>query len=312
MSRIKSVPAPSLVDWPRDEAAHDGLPWEIWWITTDVRSGDRRLAAHLMLTHLEGGHVGVTASITDLDTETELSRRLAVESGQATLARDHLSVSTEVGGFEGSFQGGYRLHGQLDDDAGFDLMLKPTRPVLHNVGAGRFTLGKLTTTQYSIGGLETSGTLRLGGHDMTVIGHAWYDRQWIQSGRLADGGGVFTWFGICLDNGDTISLWDTSMRAQGGHTWATIVRPDGTHIVTAAEPAARGARDTYETGLGRELPRRWKLVIPGTQAELDVSQRLVQDAPGPFFYTGALDVAGSYQNAPARGSGFCDLVGWKT
>ena len=310
MNGINSLPAPSLVSWPRDEAAHKGFPWEIWWITTDVRSADHRLATHLMLTHLESGHVGVTVAITDLDEETELSTRYTAEPNRATLATDHLETTTSAASLRGTFSDGYRVHGQVDDHTGFDLVLSPTRPVLYNGGAGQFTLGELTTTQYSMGGLETTGTVRFAGEDMHVNGHAWYDRQWIDSGRLADAGGVFTWFGICLDNGDTISLWDTSMRECGGHTWATIVRADGTHVVTAARPASDGASDIYKTALGRNVPRRWRLIIPGMHAELEVVQRLVQDAPGRFFYTGALDVNGFHEGRPVIGFGFCDLVAW--
>lgn len=304
--RIHSIPAPSLVNWPRDEAAHDGLPWELWWITTIVSSGDRRLSTHLVLQHFGSGHVHITATVADLDKEHELSERVTAEPGQATLANDHLESTTEIGGFQGSFEDGYRVHAQLGDDAGFDLVLKPTTPVLHNAGAGQYLMGKVTTTQYSIGGLATSGTVRLDGQDMEVTGHAWYDRQWIHSGSPEDLVN-FTWFGICLDNGDTISLWDTSTRVEGGHTWATIARPDGTHVVTAAQPASKGASGTFVTALGREVPRHWKLIIPGVQAELEVGQRLVQDAPGFFFYTGALDVKGSYEGEPVTGYGFCDL-----
>ena len=310
MARIDALPAPSLINWPRDEAAHDGFPWEIWWISAIVRSGQRRLAPHLLLTHLGSGHVAVTVTVADLDQETEVGRRFTAEPGRPRLSKDRLETTTEVGGFEGSFEDGYRVYGELDGGDGFDLLLKATTPVLHNCGTGQFTLGALSTTQYSVAGLATSGTLRLGGQELEITGHAWYDRQWIHTGSMKDTGGAFTWFGMHLDNGDTISLWDTSMRPHGGHTWATIVRPDGTHIVTAAEPAAKGAGDVYATALGREVPRRWKLFIPALRAELEVDQRLVQDAPHMFFYTGALEVTGSYEAEPVTGYGFCDLVRW--
>ena len=310
MSEIIGLPAPSVVDWPRDEAAHDGLPWEIWWITAIVRSGRRRFSSHVMLTHLPGARLGVSATITDLELEREFARRITAEPDQVVLATDRLEVATELGSFRGSFQDGYSLTAHLDDDAGFDLALQPTTPVLHNCGGGQFALGKLTTTQYSIGGLVAAGILRVGGQVFEVEGRAWYDRQWIHSGSLEDSGGAFTWFGVSLDSGVTLSLWDTSMRPQGWHTWATVARLDGTHIVTPAEPAAHSAQGRFRTPQGHDVPRRWTLAIPALQAQLQVDQRLAQDAPGRFFYTGALEVTGTCEGQSVNGYGFCDLVGW--
>lgn len=312
--QISSLAAPTLVDLRRDESPHAGLPWEIWWITVDLRSSEgRRWAAHLLLTHVgeEGwtGELRATACLTDVDSETESSARTTTTLDLTSLATDGLSISTAVGSFAGSLEDGYLVRARINDDSGFELRLRPTRPVLYSGGAGQFTLGHLTTSQYSVGGLEASGTIKVDGVDRVVDGTAWYDRQWIHAGHLRNAG-PFTWFGICLDNGDTISFWDTSIRAEGGRTWVTIVRPDGTHLVTSAEPAASGASEEWITPQGRSVPRRWRLVVPSMDAELDVAQRLVQDAPGFFFYTGALDVRGRYGGDSVTGHGFCDLVGW--
>ncbi|MFC9356234.1 lipocalin-like domain-containing protein [Rhodococcus sp. NPDC057014] len=300
---------PTLVDWPRDEAAHEGVPWEIWWITTILTSGERRLAAHLTLQHLESGEVIVVATIADLDEETGNSLRVTAARGESTLTTDHLETTTKAGRFSGSFSTGYEVHAELDDGNSFDLVLNPTRPVLFNAGAGQYKLGAHVTTQYSIAGLEATGTIRLGGQAMSVTGHGWYDRQWMHSGTVADIP-TFSWFGICLEGGETISLFDTSMNADGGHTWATIMQSDGTHVLAAVEPVAKWASGTFGTPQGRTVPREWRLVIPERRAELTVVQRMVEDTPGFFFYSGALEVTGSYDGADVAGYGFCDLVGW--
>lgn len=41
-------------------------------------------------------------------------------------------------------------------------------------------------------------------------------------------GGVFTWFGIHLENGDAISIWDTSIRGQAGRMGASSDRTERT------------------------------------------------------------------------------------
>lgn len=297
MSPIPFMALPSLIDWPRDEAAHTGMAWEIWWVTAVVRAGGRRLAAHVLFNHLGAGNVYVTATLTDVDREVEATKRMFAQGDQAVLTQGALGVETALAGYNGSFADGYRFRADLDDSIGFDLLLKPTRPVLHNGGSGRYDFQGTTTTQYSIGFLETSGSVRLDGKVLSATGSGWYDRQWDAAKRAK--ALAFTWFGLCLDNGDTLSVFDT-----GGHRWATVARPDGTHIVTAVEITTA---NEVQTALGRTVPRRWTLGIPALHAQLDLAQRLVTD--DVHLYTGVLDVTGRYEDADTQGYGFCDVVG---
>lgn len=311
MTQIPQLPLVPSVALPRDEAFHEHVPWEIWWITADLRTENgRRHSAHVLVRHTGGGQVSSTVTITDVDSETERSVRIDAAPGEVELLTDRLDLRTGIGRFQGSYDNGYLLKGGLDAANQFDLRLTPTRPVLFHAGAGQYTLGSATTTQYSVTGLETAGNLRLDGRDHAVTGRAWYDRQWLHSGQLSDIGGAFTWFGITLDNGDTISLWDTSMRVQDGRTWATVARKSGTHIITAAEPVAPTARGEVTTPAGHLVPRHWRAVIPELDIELEVTQRLVQDNPQVFFYTGVLDTHGRCADAPVVGNGYCDLVAW--
>jgi predicted secreted hydrolase len=248
-----------------------------------------------------------TASVSDLETEREVSR-MVIEP--AALSTDHLDVSCELGRFHGSFRDGYQLSAHLDADTGFDLALVPARPVIFAAGGGNFPFAGSTTSQYSVTGLKTSGTVRIDGETLSVAGIGWYDRQWVDTGDLADVR-AFTWFGITLDNGDSLSLFDTTVGGtSAGSAWATIARADGTHVVAAAAPARHDARVEYETALGRRIPRQWRLSIPSIGAELDVAQRLVHDEEAAFFYTGALTVTGTYEGSAITGQGFCDLARW--
>ncbi len=124
--------------------------------------------------------------------------------------------------------------------------------MLLNGGVGQFKLGRLATTQFSLGNLIVSGSLAMDSEPRQVEGRGWLDRQWIASGQSGDIGSTFDWLGFCLDNGDTVSLWDASMRAEDPRTWVTIGRGDGTHIVTMAESLARTAADVHRTPSGGE------------------------------------------------------------
>jgi predicted secreted hydrolase len=302
MTSIPAIALPSLIDWPRDEAAHDGYPWEIWWVTATLRSGDRNLAAHVLFIHMAGGSVSAGATITDVDREEEFTRKLVAQPGDVVVSADELRLETALCTLHGSFAEGYRLSASFDDGNGFDLALSPTRPVLHNGGSGQYVFGGVTTTQYSIGFLETSGTVRLGGETLAVTGDAWHDRQWDHWRRASPL--AFTWFGVCLSNGDTVSVFSIAPGPDGGHQWATIARPDGTHIVAAVELASSGV---YATASGRPAPRRWTLTIPSLRARLELGQRLVADSPA--LYTGVLQISGSYEGAEVEGYGFCDIGG---
>jgi hypothetical protein len=39
----------------------------------------------------------------------------------------------------------------------------------------------------------------------------------------------WTWMGLNLSNGDSISLLDTKRKSE--HAWATVLQPDGTHTI---------------------------------------------------------------------------------
>jgi predicted secreted hydrolase len=311
MSPAASIAAPTLLDWPRDEAPHDGLPWEIWWVTCTLDAGQRRLGVQVIFIHLGGGMYSVATAVADLASESGRNGMHLAEPDHVTAAADRLDIQTEAASFCGTFDSEYRLRGRVDDETTFDLVLRPTQPVLFNGGSGVFPFGAGSTSQYSIGALAVSGSVGLEGATVEVEGTGWYDRQWgSPDGSLEDAFSMFTWFGLCLDSGDVISLWDTSSRSKGGHTWATIVRPDGTHIIAAAEPAARGAGANFEVAHGRQVPRSWTLRIPALRGELTVTQRALNNLAEFFFHTGALEVTGSFDGAAVTGYGYCDLVGW--
>jgi predicted secreted hydrolase len=301
MSKIPATALPSLIDWPRDEAAHDGPPWEIWWITARLKARDRSLAVHAMFYRLASGPLSVGVTITDLDRGEELTRELLAQPGEASVSKAELRVESALCSFSGSYEEGYALTATLDDGNGFDLRLAATRPVLHNGGSGQYVFQGVQTTQYSIGHLQTAGRVRLAGEDLEVLGDGWYDRQWDHWQRK--GALAFTWFGVCLDNGDTLSVFDTT-AGEPGHRWATIARPDGAHLVAGVEIAPS---EPYPTGVGRIVPRAWTLTVPHLNARLQIEQRLVADKRQ--LYTGALEVRGDYEGQAVSGYGFCDIAG---
>jgi predicted secreted hydrolase len=133
-----------------------------------------------------------------------------------------------------------------------------------------------------------------------VTGTAWYDRQWFK-GQLP--GGPLTWFGLCLDNGDNLSIFDVPPN---GTSWVTAVHADGSHTQAEIAPlAASAAGEVHVAETGNVHPERWVIAIPALDAELHLTQALMHE--NEFLYTGSVAVTGTYRGAPVEGFGFIDI-----
>jgi predicted secreted hydrolase len=306
---IPTAPCPTAVDWPHNEGSVADVGMELWWIASRVRAGDRNFGAHLVVFRVGPETVLAGAVLTDTDTGEEFADRRSFTRSDVTLAEGRLEVVTPAGSFRGSFEEGYRVTVEIDEETGFELETKPPNPVLFNCGTGAFPMSGSTTYQYSIGGMTATGSVRLKGETLEVAGAGWYDRQWT-AGAASPENANFTWFGIWLDNGDTISLWDRTVADPDERSWATVVHADGTHVIAAVEPVAGGASGSVETTLGHEVPSAWKIEIPGVDTTLEMTHKALQDDPSMPFFTGVLDVHGTCRGAAVRGGGFSDLVGW--
>jgi predicted secreted hydrolase len=286
---------PTIIKWPQDEAAHDGVQWEIWWFTAVLNAGHRSFGAQALITHVEAG-TSLILTLTDLDSDRECSSVTFETFDTGVLSREELDIRTTRCSVDGSYATGYRVQSRIDDDCAFDLLLKPTRPILHNCGSGTFLLQGIPTVQYSVGALEAQGTIHWFDEELAVTGRGWHDRQWEMVNR--DGQPEFTWLGIALDNGDTLSFY----HPVGSRGFVTIVRQDGTHILTSADAKPT---DICPTALGRMVPSSWCLTIPAMQAELTIGQIRILDNRN--IYTGAVEAEGKYEGRPCAGQGFCDI-----
>lgn len=307
---IATVPCPVTVDWPREEGHLDDVGMELWWLTSLLQAGERRLSTFLLVFRIDPETVLVNAVVTDLQTGVEMATRQAYPRAEVGLTQNRLELVAPLARYSGSFEDGYRVTADIDEDTGFELTMQPVNPILFNCGSGEFAMGQTTTKQCGMGGLTTVGTVRLGGNRLEVTGASWYDRQWFVDALPAGSIDRFTWLGIWLDNGDTISLWDRTVDDPEEQSWATVVRADGTHVVAAVPPVAGGATGTITTHAGHEVPSGWTVHIPGLAATLEITQSVVQDDPTQSFFTGALEVRGTYEGAPVTGRGVCDLVDW--
>jgi predicted secreted hydrolase len=309
-----ALPSPSSIELPRDFFAHPHVGGgELWYITSRLRSGERLFGSQAMLSTVGGDGLMASTCVVDLasgEKESDLNR---FALAKVALATDHLELRAPTASLTGSFEQVASLRGQVGEASLIDLSLRPTAPILHNCGTGSFPLAGQTTWEFAAPALATSGTITLSGETFEVDGWSWLDRQWFdrfdEDTRQRN---IFTWMGICLGNGDSLSLWDWTVADPDGRSWVTIAHPDGSHTVASVVPVGGEAAQSWTSESGNRYPRSWTVRIPRLDATLAVTSAPLHEILGGALYTGILDIKGSYQGSPILGYGFTDLVGWNT
>lgn len=197
-----------------------------------------------------------------------------------------------------------------------DLSLSAHGHPLFNKGTGRFDMLGMDIYQYSIPTLVTRGNIKIDEEDYPVSGVSWFDRQW-QSQPLGPPQGRWTWMGIHLSNGWSISLWDAVDRSGRTDAWITAVDNRGRHIVADLAPLAENSFDLWQSpSSGCKFPTRWLVRAPALDLELEVTARpREQEVVGALHarYEGACHVRGTIRGEPVDGRCYVEMVGdWKS
>lgn len=307
-SQVLQSPWPSHVHLPRDFGMHDGMPWEIWWFVTRVRSGDRWRGLQVMFKKAGSGEMVANVAMADLESGEILWRTVVHDSG-VHASDSHLQIASPEAQVSPAPEGGVALRGTVDDANGFELLIHLPAPMMHSAGNGCIPFHGGKSWQVSFPSVSVQGTVTLGGICSPVEGGGWIDRQWCDSDvDFASLG--FTWFGLCLDNGVNISLWDLTPGDPTAAAWATIVEPTGAHTVVPVQPAQSSARGSRREQDGNAYPERWTITVPTADAQLAISHRRLFERPAQPFYQGVLETSGTWAGRQVGGYGFCDLVGW--
>lgn len=290
-------PAPVFIDLPNDLGVHSAPTVDIWYLSCQLTSGQRHFntqtlvvtnVAHPVSTQVylvESGGPAVRHAVGNFaETEGALDAdRLAIKLPSVTLQGDESRMELQA----------------VAEDARLNLLLTRNAPILYANGTGLFPYHGGGTYQLSMVDLTASGTLTLEGESLDVTGSCWFDRQWAANAEAFATGGSFLWMGLSLDNGDNLSLWDQVAPDGRAYCWATVARPDGTHLITPVNlDAAPGGTDSRGP---------WKLILAGIGIELTVTQEAIHDAGG--FYSGACTVRGQSPTAVISGYGFVDISG---
>jgi predicted secreted hydrolase len=301
----KLTGSPVFMTVPDELGAHAEPFAEIWYVTCHLQSGERRFGAQAMVTTSPSGKVFTSVSLSDSASGTARHAIAPHRAGEATITVGALDI----------IAGDLALQGPMESmtlraavpDAQVALSMTPAYPVIYNCGTGVFSYFGGATNQFALPGLTVSGTMTWDGVAYDVVGSAWFDRQWSSSRDAFGTKNAFTWFGLWLDDGRALSVWDITDVESRGNAWATVVAPDGTHTVVAMTPLetlVSGARG--QGGTAERQPEHWVVDLPGIDTRLTITHELIHEELR--FYSGLCTVTGTTGGQPVSGRGVVDTV----
>jgi len=117
-----------------------------------------------------------------------------------------------------------------------------------------------------------------------------------------------------MPNGDAVAIWDAVSDTGETHSWATVLRKDGSYQVAAVTPLADDAgRFWTSPTTGQKYPTRWILSIPALRTRLTVhttgnpGQEIILGGNGRLEATAAFE--GTYQGGRVSGKNFAEMFG---
>ncbi|WP_104203319.1 lipocalin-like domain-containing protein [Billgrantia saliphila] len=172
------------------------------------------------------------------------------------------------------------LSARQDDEHGgfgYDLTLTAEGPlVLHGEagfsqksadGQGSISSGSM---YYSQPFWRIEGDVTLDGETRAVSGHGWLDREWSSQLLGAEQRG-WDWFSLHLESGQKLMAFQLRGGGEDGGDYrsGTWIAPDGEPTALAPDELVMTPLETQQV-VGREVPLRWHLKIPGVGLELIV------------------------------------------
>ncbi len=300
---------PTFVHLPADQAAHPDARQEWWYVIGHVEAHGHRFGYEVTIGG--GKQPQAIVSITDKTSGTYYTKSQSYPLDQTTFSTTELDVRTPSATLSGPMDE-MRLHATLPAGQ-IDLTLSAKGPALYNNGTGLMPFLGGTSYYYSLPSLATRGTLKVNDRTYPVTGQSWLDRQW----GTWDWSTMrkWTWMPLQLSNGDRVNLWD--LFAEGTEfSYATVLRPDGTHQIVAVNPLADTTSGYWTSATtGNRYGTRWTVNIPALEASLTVVARPQgQERVGTFggTYEGAASVTGQYRGKPVTGQTYVEQNGnWR-
>ena len=321
--------------FPRDHGSHPDYKLE-WWYYTGHLDGDdgRRFGYELTFFRLgmdrraesesrwniEDLHVAHFA-LSDIDADRfRFYERLNRKGPGIAWARaGTLDVSNA--GWSARLEGDAMKLRAYADGVLLELELTSAKdPVIHGIrGVSQKADGVGQASHYySLTRLDTRGLLSIDGQPVNVSGESWMDHEF-GTNQLASEQIGWDWFGVQLDNGEELMLYQ--LRRRDGsidrNSSGTIVGVDGRTEHLAGDEFVVSALGEWASPKSEAVYKiDWRLEIPGVDADLRViplmrDQELVTTrSTGIAYWEGAVRIEGTWRGQPITGRGYVELTGY--
>ncbi len=290
-----------LLEFPKDEGAHEGVRHE-WWSFNGHVLDKKGHAYGLMVCFFNNGKLYLGCADED---HNEFYSEIILDHLRAS--RNKLDVSVGNNWWVEKDKFIYDMHVEHAETR-LDLHMIAERPPLLVGGKGIVRLGNSGTSYYySQTRLRIDGRLMLLGEEIEVSGIGWIDRQWgnWNFNELAG----WEWFSIHLDNGADIQLTRLfDLRIGAPITpMLNMMHANGTQETL----------DSYELEYldywthpetGDKFSHRWKVKIPGKDMELVVVPAVDHQIIHRGLWEGSCKVFGTVGDKAVKGQAYVELL----
>lgn len=316
-----TLPRPGVaLEFPRDHGAHPDFRIEWWYLTATLTGADGRdygIQWTLFRSALKPGagegwqspQIWMAHAAATTPDHHYFSQRMARGGiGQAGVTAAPFDAFIDDWEMRATGDGISNLHlTARSPDFAYDLTLTADRPlILH--GEGGYSVKSRdghASYYYSQPSYAVRGTLTLPEGEVEVTGNGWLDREW-SSQPLSEDQSGWDWFSLSFDDG--ARLMGYRMRdSRGDYTAATWIAPDGSAEVLE-EGALQAEPLDWSEVAGRQVPTRWRVVLPAKGLDAEVSALNSQSWMGTSFsyWEGPVRVSGSH-----TGRGYLEMTGYE-
>lgn len=324
--------------FPRDHGPHPEYRTEWWYYTGNLEDAQGAQVGYQLTFFRSALTPQAAERASDLAANQVYMAHFAVSDGSTRTHAAFDRYSRGAGGLAGATgepaygvwledwsaqsvaPGATRLQAHAETEDGplaLDLTLSETRPPVLHGDRGLHRKGPETgnaSYYYSLIGLQTKGTLTLGGAPVAVSGQSWMDHEFGTS-ALTEGALGWDWFSLQFDSGHALMLY--VIRTEPGYTapdvLGTLVYPDNTQVAIPGSDFTVEALDRWTSDrTGFTYPMGWRVTLPAHGIELEVTPLFPdQEMDVEFVYwEGAVEAVGSVAGQPVGGCGYVELTGY--
>ena len=168
---------------------------------------------------------------------------------------------------------------------------------------------------YSGPRMETEGSIQIEGKNYHVTGLSWFDHEWATN-QLAPEQVGWNWFGIQLENGADLMLYQMRLRDGGvdpASSGALSLPGEKPRYLSVSDYKLTPVEYWVSPETKARYPIGWRVEIPSANLAFTVAAPLKNQElalPTLSYWEGMITVAGTANGTPITGRGYMELTGY--